>query len=115
MADCLTRYGVTPSRFPLEKPFAIHILAAPRRAPVILVSVLACHECEEIPTHVIVVKVRLILVLPAVDELEGKGVNQKPPYRDTPFRLPGTHHSAQGDEVPRCNLCFGFGSLQFLV
>ena len=63
----------------------VDVTPATGRPPVGLRSVLIGHVVEEVPAHPIVEEVRLVPVLPGLDELVGQGVNEDAGGTATPL------------------------------
>src|SRR5262245_3301192 len=91
VCDGLERDVVTACRLVLENALPGHVLATAGGAPEFLRVALVSHPSEEVPAHVVVVVVvGLVAVLPALDELVCKRIDEQPTDRHVPFVLPGT-------------------------
>lgn len=83
----------------LESPLAVDVLPASGRLPVLLVRVLVCQVAEEIATHVVVIQVGFIPVLPVSNELVRKGIDEQASHGHVLFALPRPHHTTEGNKV----------------
>ena len=95
----VTRNVVANGCLPFEKASSPYILIASRSSPVFLVSVLVSHVPKEIPTHKVIVQIRLLVVLPISDELIREGIDQQSSDWYAPFGSPRSHHPTQGHQV----------------